>query len=225
MSSLNITPGQTVHEALIDGCRKENQIIRNNFKGVISIDNYDLAPADNLIEGRTAMGIGYTMDATHRYSEYTVYSQSKSQENFLTLEGSTLSKETKRDSDISGKIFKPKVLSISSGDTPGIIRKRAEYEELINRSKSIQAKAIIFGFRQTNGSIWDIWSKSRVVAPRLGIDEDLLVSGLTYEFEDTKGTITSLDLTGVNAFRPDPYVREKKDGEGEGSEFKKALKL
>lgn len=224
LPSMNITPGQSVYEAILDGCRKQNQIIRNDFKGKISIDNYDLEQADDIVEGRNAKGVGYTQDVTQRYSEYTVYAQGKTKENFLNPEGSTISKDTQKDKDIYGRIYKPKIITMSSGESPGIIRKRAEYEELVARSKSIQAKADILGFRQSNGNIWDIWSKSRVVAPRIGIDELLLVSSVSYEYDDSKGTVASIEFTGLDAYRPDPYVKEKKEGDEKENEFSKALK-
>ena len=92
------------------------------------------------------------------------------------------------------------VLAEDQGD--GItFKQRAEWERNVRQGQSKVLRVTVQGWRERGdkGELWEPNKLVRVTAPWLWIDEDLLISGVTYSLSE-RGTLTDIELTDPKAF-------------------------
>lgn len=100
--------------------------------------------------------------------------------------------------------YRPFVLMAESALDATKKQERAEWQMRHNRGKGTETHITVQGWRQRNGALWDVNHLCRVRAPWLALDEELLISSVTYRLDGREGRRTDLVLTPVDAFAPEP---------------------
>lgn len=145
----------------------------------------------------------YNYDITKRFNKYILRSQgnpaTQNDEtiNFTLMSGTGLS-ATSIDSEIhTNRIFNKK--SEQSTDNSGL-KKRADWESNIRRARSFTYSAVVQGFKNALGDLWDTNVLVQVIDDFAGINSTLLINSVQFD------SSVSGELTTLTMVRPDAYT-------------------
>ena len=100
--------------------------------------------------------------------------------------------------------YRPHVVMAGSAlDGPGAMR-RAVWQAAYNAARGTQARVIVPGWRQSDGSLWRINQLVNVRVPFLSLDIELLIAGTSYMLNAFRGRHTELTVGPVDGYQPDP---------------------
>jgi prophage tail gpP-like protein len=100
--------------------------------------------------------------------------------------------------------YRPHVMmGESARDGPGAMR-RAVWQAKYNAARGTQARIIVSGWRQSDGSLWRINHLVPVRIPFLSLEMELLIAGVTYGLDGNRGRHTELTVGPVDGYQPDP---------------------
>lgn len=100
--------------------------------------------------------------------------------------------------------YRPHVVMAESAlDGPGAMR-RAVWQAKYNAARGTQARVIVPGWRQSDGSLWQINHLVNVCVPFLSLDMELLIAGTSYMLNAFRGRHTELTVDPVDGYQPDP---------------------
>ena len=89
--------------------------------------------------------------------------------------------------------YRPHVMLAESAlDGPGAMR-RAVWQAKYNAARGTQARVIVPGWRQSDGSLWQINHLVAVRVPFLSLDMELLIAGVSYGLNAMRGRHTGTD--------------------------------
>ena len=110
--------------------------------------------------------------------------------------------------DKSMRRYRPKIISLSDRATAQDLELRANWERAHHRGRSLQVKATVHGWTDPAGELWEVNTLVGFSSKRLGIDTDLLVSGVEFTYGED-GTLAKLQLT-----YPDGYALKPAEPRG-----------
>jgi prophage tail gpP-like protein len=112
-----------------------------------------------------------------------------------------------KDPDI--KRYRPLVIVAEAQSDDGLAEKRADWEVRRRMAEGTKATITINGWKQAdNGELWMTNQMVSVAAPWLALNRDLVISEITYSYDDS-GEKTTLQMTLPDAFLPDPKRKAK----------------
>jgi prophage tail gpP-like protein len=111
-----------------------------------------------------------------------------------------------RDPDITR--YRPLLIVAETQSDDALAEQRAEWELRRRVAEGTKAVVTVNGWRQLDGGLWDINLMVQVEAPWLALNREMIVSELTYTYDDS-GERTTLELTLPDAFLPDPARKAK----------------
>lgn len=201
LSDHTIVPGEKVKESINRLITKDNLVVMDDEAGDLVIVEPGEAGdcADALELGKNILSGSANFDASKLYSRYVVLGQHAGTD---TDFGRTAA-EDKGIVD-SQLVTRPRLLVIkdkgqSSKMTCG---KRADFEKRYREAQYKSATYTVQGWRQSDGSLWKVNAMVRIVDRLLGIENNLLISKLSFSLS-SQGMTTTLTVLGRDGYKRD----------------------
>jgi len=205
----SVKQGESVFEAINRAARTLGFFWVSTREGNIRLTRAGRARATSELHQDVNMKSGsLQMDNSKRFSEYIVKGQIGASDNFNGALASG-GKGTATDAGITR--FRPLVMiAENSVDTAKAII-RAQWEASTAVAKAFELNTTVEGWRQADGILWGINQIVKVRSRLLGIDRDMLITGVDHSQDVSGGTITGITLTRPDAYTPDPIKKEEDD--------------
>lgn len=173
-----------------------------------------------LVQGQNVLEASADLNVSKRYSRYIVLGQS----------GSAAAQDIAGDGDAdddepaeragAGAVtavegiaadpdvprYRPRVLRADSNGTAADARARAVWAATTGRARALRAEAIVAGWRQADGRLWQVNELVQVTIPRLDLDRDMLVVAVDHSLTVRGGRRTRLTLIPPEALAPEPVA-------------------
>ncbi|AMB85793.1 baseplate protein [Pseudomonas agarici] len=157
---------------------------------------------DVLELGQNILSATTARDYSTVFSEYRVIGQHKGNDQ---NSGSAVSEVSGVSSDTHALRKRVTVISESVQLTPELAQQRADWERAIRTGKALATSYTVQGWRQSNGDLWRHNLLVRVKDPVLDLDQDMLISKVTYSLS-AQGSITTLDVAPPQVFEATPTL-------------------
>jgi len=208
-SAWRIQPGEKAFETLDRAAKLAGVLLVNDGAGGIEITRAGTQrSATRLVQGINILSASAVYDVKDRFSKYTVKSQSSVPEdaspaidfaNFGTAKDSVITR------------LRPMTLMAEGNSSLKICQVRAQWEASFRAAKSARFSVVVYGWHQENGVLWTPNRLVNLDSNFLGVNQDLLISGVTFS-KGSGGTTTTLELEREGAYTPDPTIKAAKDG-------------
>ena len=118
-------------------------------------------------------------------------------------------------------LYRPKVIIAEAQLDQAQLQIRANWQRSYAYGQSLKATATVNGWRQPDGTLWQVNQLVPVTSPFLGADEDLLELGVDWRFSMNDGPTTEITVGPVEGAIPSPSLlkrtRRKKRRKGRAS--------
>ena len=208
-----IKEGESVFENLVRGASSVGALLLTDALGNLLIENralsnaYDKSSTD-LIQGENIISASATYDNSDRYQSYAVKGQSSGDDFY---NGAVITAPTASASDQGVLRYRPKVVIAEGNVDTTLAQSRANWEANIRAAKAVNVRVTVQGWLKANKTLWKVNELVRCTAPYVGIDSDMLISGVSFNKSVDQGTTTTLTLTRQDAFNPAPSLAKSKD--------------
>jgi prophage tail gpP-like protein len=227
LADVQIQQGETCYAVLERLCRMQGLLVCDGPAGILTLTRVgSRGAAGALVQGQNILSAGAQLDASQRFSEYTVKGQrantdDRVDENFVgppeppggarlgrprvaagsaSGAGATVRACIGAALDASVGRYRPWLLTAETQADDATCQRRAEWEARRRAGHATRATVVVAGWRQTpGGPLWDTNLLVPVIAPWLGIDRVLLISSLEFR-KDDGGSTTAMELTLPDAF-------------------------
>lgn len=227
--------GETIHKLLEKIAKMQACLLVSDRTGGLLITRAGLSGAadDTLRMGQQGniKSINYERSFAALYSEITVKGQqsgAQAEGNQVLTNGGQSVKPVatvKRAASqvgatVKGGVNRYRPLIIVAEDQADAARcqRRAQWEAGTREGKSLRITAVVQGWRQSTGAIWEINTLVKCVCPWVREDEQLLIVSAEFSIDRAGGTQTTLQLTRPSAYDvlPDiPAPVAKQGGAGQ----------
>ncbi|HYW57672.1 MAG TPA: hypothetical protein VE934_11970 [Polaromonas sp.] len=206
--------GETIHRLLEKLGKIQGVLQVSDRTGGLLITRAGLGGrcTDVLVLGGNLLSIDFERSFANLYSEITVKGQTHGATSAASGELSAASRvkaaaTVKRAAPAAGattgspSIQRHRPLTIVAEDQADAKRcaDRAEWEAGTREAKSKRLSVKVQGWRQTDGSLWQINTLVRVKCPFVREDQDMLISNIDYTL-DQGGTVCAMTLYSPQAF-------------------------
>jgi len=203
-------PGESVFENMDRAARVCGVLLMNTGNGKILVTRAgSTRAATELVQGENILTASASFDQKGRYSVYKVKSQA------VPLEGddgdpapSFGAMGTATDAGVTR--YRPLVIMAESAANKAMCQKRAQWEVAVRTGKGSRVAVKVPGWRQGDGKLWQVNQLTKVNAPWLGINIELLITDLSFTKGDG-GTFTDMQLEPVQAYTENPKYQKAKD--------------
>lgn len=161
---------------------------------------------DVLELGKNILSASTARDYSAVFSEYRVIGQHKGSDQ---KSGSAVSEVSGVSSEANPQRKRVTVISESVQLTPELAQQRADWERATRAGKALATTYTVQGWRQTNGDLWRHNLLVRVKDPVLEVDQDMLISKITYSLS-AQGSITTLEVAPPEVFEATPTKAKSK---------------
>lgn len=200
-----LLPGEKVHEAISRAAIARNLVVTSGFDGgLMLMRSGDLRARDGIIEGQNLLSGSAKASSIDRYSDYIVEGQAAGQG-----KAKNAMRATYHDAGVPR--YRPLILPAEQKATVQNLQSRAEWEARARAAKGRSAEATVAGWRQSDGSLWEI---NRIVgahSPALGLDDDLLIAETTFDLSPSSGQTVAMRLVRPDAYKSAVELRAGKD--------------
>ena len=221
LADVQIQQGETCYAVLERLCRMQGLLVCDGPAGILTLARVGSRRATGaIVQGDNILSASATLDASQRYSEYTVKGQRPNQDDREDGGDAAAPAGSLRQTQASGGgpagptvracigavldeflgRYKPWLLTAETIADDAQCQRRAEWEARRRAGHATRATITVAGWRQTpSGPLWDTNLLVPVVAPWLGINRELLVASLEFQKSES-GSTTTLELTLPDAF-------------------------
>lgn len=211
--------GESVHKTLEKLARSEGVLLVSDGEGGLLITRAGLGGdcATVLEFGKNILRASLEHSHANLYSEITVKGQSaapgsgkfdvsNAQPKHTVTRAKTV---TTGNSEITR--YRPLILVAETQADGQRCRQRAEWEAANRESKAKRISLTVQGWRESDGKLWRINRRVRVVCPWLRVDGWWLIAGVDFSLEEG-GSLTALTLVGEKVFDLLPEIPEPQAG-------------
>ena len=230
LADVQIQQGETCYAVLERLCRMQGLLVCDGPGGILTLARVgSRRAAGALIQGDNILSASATLDASQRFSEYTVKGQRPNQDDREDGGDATAPLGGLRQTQASGGPagpsvracigavadaflgrYKPWLLTAETIADDAQCRRRAEWEARRRAGHATRATVTVAGWRQLpGGPLWDTNLLVPVIAPWLGINRELLIAAVAFQ-KGESGSTTTLELT-----LPDAYATEDESVPGD----------
>lgn len=204
-----LTLGESPLDAIKRLCAGKAILPIDTTAGNLHITNTgSLRSVDALVYRKNVMQASAKISDVERFYKYLVRAEAGSEGAgwqagpVAMVEGSALDGDIRRQSRI--KIFKD-----DDGATAKIVKTRAAWEAQTRRGKGVELTVQIFGWRQSDGTLWRENLVVPIDIPPVRISGvDMLVSEVLYT-QNKSGTILKMTLNRADTYAPEPKKNAK----------------
>ena len=195
-----IEEGESAWEAIERACRFRAVLPLSDGRGRLVLGRpARTRAAVELVHGENILAASSLIDWTNRYSNYTLLGQQPGSD-FLT--GSEAAHVIGNSVDRGVTRFRPLTILAEQGLTDMEALERIEWEASIRAARARSAAVSVQGWRETpDGALWEPGRLVIVSDPWLGLERELLISGVRQAITE-RGTTTTLQLYPEGAFLP-----------------------
>jgi len=206
--SWNVKQGETVFENLSRAAAQQGALLNTNELGQLYITNRaDLSSVSksttDLVQGKNLLEVSAVFDDTERFNEYTVKGQTAGDDAF---NGVVASQPFGKAVDSNIERYRPLIVFADGSVDTANAQKRANWEATVRSAKALKVNAKVSGWTKDDGTLWKYNEMVFLVAPYVGLNALMLITDVTYNKSVSDGTSTSLSLTRIDAFNPQPVV-------------------
>lgn len=216
---IKIQQGETALEAINRYAKMRKVLVMPDGKGGILLTRTGTKRAAvELVQGRNIKSASGTLDASERFSDYTVKGQAQFSDD-SDVETETHVKAAVKDSGVLR--YRP-LLVIADTETNGTTAKeRATWEANVRIGRSARAAVTVTGWRQrAGGELWKPNLLVKVKAPWMRLEGEMLIRQVTFGKGSQQGTTTQLDLVSPQSFEPEPPDGKQKKKAKKGKKGK-----
>jgi prophage tail gpP-like protein len=219
--TFKLEEGETAFDALDRALRQRGLLAMPGGRGGILLARLAGERASTaLVQGANVKESSSSFDMSERFSDYIVKGQRAGTDNDYGESCAAVRGEA-RDEGVAR--YRPFMVRAEGQVTDGDAIRRARWEASTRAARSVTVSVSLAGWRQDDGSLWKINTLVPCRLPYLRIEQDLLVSRLTFSLTMDGGTVSRLELKDPKAFEPEPP--KKKDGGAGGGAGKKGGEL
>lgn len=194
-----IQQGESVHEAISRMAKMRAVLVVSDGLGNLVITRAGTSRAATaLVEGQNILRANGANDASERFSEYIVKAQG-SGDDFAG--GKSTAQVKGRATDREVPRFRPLIVLAEGQANTAQAQERAEWERATRKAKGIQYTLTVAGWRQGNGQLWPLNSLVWVDSPMLALKDTMLITGVSYQLDDTAGSLTEITVTPPDAYK------------------------
>lgn len=116
--------------------------------------------------------------------------------------------------------YRPRVTLAESQLTAAQMQQRVNWQKAYAFGQATKLTWHVQGWRQADGSLWQVNQIVPVDSTYMGVDQDLLAAHVTYRLDDRQGRVTEIQLGPVEGYTPDPgqvKIHKSKKGKKKGS--------
>jgi prophage tail gpP-like protein len=207
--SFILEQGETVFDTIERMCRLRAVMPVADGKGGLLITRAGTTYChDTMTEGENGniLRASGTYSDRERFSEVTIKGQTQGGDN-VSPTVATGPNATARDEDI--KRYRPLLIFAEGQASTNQCKARAAWEVANRKGKGYRAEITVQGWRQADGSLWDVNKLVRVNSPLLKLNETLLIASISYILSPEEGTVTKLSVARPEAFQLIRELAEK----------------
>lgn len=197
-----IDPGESPFHTLEKASRKRGVLFLPDGLGNLKLARIGATRTHSeLIEGWNILSASARYSMSERFSEYLVRGQELFRgdtEEQANIEGKSL--------DYGIKRYRPKLVIAQGAVSSAEAQTLAGWEASVRAARAIVVDIETQGWLKENGSLWAVNELVRLRSPRLGIDADMLITGVDFTLSQDMGSRTHLELTRKDAFLPQPEI-------------------
>ena len=201
----SIDPGDTAGAALENLCKVAGLLaISDGLGGVLLTRTGTERVGTVLVQGQNILRAGAKFDRTGRFRDYLVMGSHKGGD---SLNGASASGVKGTATDMNARAGRTLVVRPDANMTPALAKSRAEWEASVRAARAESASVTVQGWIESD--LFGAWPLNKLVAvrsPKLRVNGDMLIAGVTLSYDEGSGTLTQLDLRNPKAFTPDPTI-------------------
>lgn len=205
--SFALQEGETAFEAIERAARMRGVLVMSTAAGELLLTRAGQQRiATRLVLGENILEGSVRYDVRDRFSVYVAKGQAPT--HYFDAPGSSAgtsataaksaSQMRAQASDARVPRFRPLVLNAECPDLAVPLSRRVQWEANVRAARSVEAEIVVQGWKNA-GWLWKPNRLLTVLDPWLGIDDEMLISGVQYSLDEA-GSRTSLRLTYANAF-------------------------
>jgi prophage tail gpP-like protein len=199
---LVVSPGETALSAITKAAEPSGVLLVSDGAGGLLITRAGTARAAPLVLGQNILSASADFDSGERFSVYAVVTQVGGTDE--ASGGATRVRARATDQGVR-RTERTLIIRPEAGVTSDYARQRADWEARVRAARAEAVTITVIGWEQPGGSIWPVNALTRVRASAVGVDGDLLISGVTFSISDG-GERTELRLVRPDAFTPEPQA-------------------
>lgn len=197
--------GESAFEAIERMCRMRSILPMSDGQGGLILGR---AGGGGRAQVRLQRGLNIltasaTISMKDRHSDYLVKSQLPS-DDMVPVDQTSRVQAVAHDPSV--KRHRPLIIIAEQSSDNSIAQSRALWEANVRAARSRRVEVSVFGWREAGADSSPLWAPNRLVRITddwLGVDQDLLISGVTLSKSES-GTITRLSLIPPGAFEVEP---------------------
>lgn len=197
-------PGETVFSALEKLARGKELLVSGSDDGnVLLTRSSKIHLGTNIEEGVNALKVSFKSDSKDRFSTYIVEGQS---------DGSNNTKHSFRGTgyDPAVKRLRTTIIMAETKADQAYANRRAMWEARVKAANAQTVECTVQGWHTNSNELWAVNRLVRVVSSTLRIDDDLLITDITFNKSDS-GTTTDLVLKRKDVYLTESELKEAED--------------
>lgn len=205
------TPGETAFEALERAARLDGVLLISDGKGGLVITRAGTQRIDTALEhGVNIVSASATLSHRDRHSEITVKGQGPGDDD---ASGPAVAAQEGKATDAGITRHRPLIVNADGQGGAANLKQRAEWEIAVRLARSAIVEITVQGWSHAGG-LWEPNTRVKVRDPWLGIDGEMLLTGVTLTLDES-GHRAVLSLTRPQAFDllpvPEPKAEDSYD--------------
>lgn len=207
IAKFSVKPGETVFEALDRAARTQGFFFVSTREGNIRLTRAARARATTSLEQDVnVLSADAEYDDSQRHDQYIVKGQTSGLPDF---NGASVSQPEGAAKDVGVTRHRPFIMIAEGNADAAQSKTRAEWEASSRLAKAIRVTAVVPGWTQSNGELWGINQVINFKSRFLGLNRDLLITGVSHTDSAQAGKTTTLTLVDPQAYNPQPEVNKK----------------
>jgi len=158
-----------------------------------------------LIQGKNIKAADADCDLTDCFSQYLVQGQKPGNDDEFGQAAAAISATAKDPAVIR---YRPMIVRAENSVDAAAAKQRADWEKTVRAARSVSVSVTVQGFRQGDGSLWQLGALTDVDIPYLRLKGRLLSSKITLRRDISEGSVTVIELRDPAAFKPEPKTQE-----------------
>lgn len=204
LGSFALQEGETVFDAIERAARIRALLLVTDGKGGLVITRAGTGRvATPLVLGQNILEAKAALDMRDRFSTYTIKGQAPGSD-FFNAKAASQIKAQAIDPGVTR--HRPLIITNDAPDIAATLAQRAAWEANVRAARSHEIEVTVQGWRHAAG-LWRHNTLVHVVAQPLRLDDELLITAVTYT-RDERGSTAVLRLTRRDAFTALPMKND-----------------
>lgn len=203
----SIRQGETIFEALDRAAKERQLILLSSTHGNLVIEKRGRVRASTeLIEGVNVLAAAVSFDNTQRFSDYIIKGQSTGL--LGNPKDATQNKGIARDAGTTR--YRPTIIIAENAVDNNGAQKRAEFESTFRAAKAAQVNVTVQGWKQEDGSLWDVNQLVQIDIKSIGIKSQMLIQKVKFD-QSENGRRVEMELIRPDAFEFKAEIKKSDD--------------